>query len=91
MTSKWRILSQIKVQYIMPNLIVARKEEQKILKKFSESDKSEFIAIYGRRRVGKTYLIREFFDKKSCIFFRSSGIHKGKLKTQLDKFRKENP
>src|SRR5262249_16137867 len=40
-------------------------------------------------RVGKTYLIREFFNKKSCIFFRTSGIHKGTLKRQLAVFKKE--
>ncbi len=69
--------------------IVGREYEQKQLQKILHSDEAEFVAIYGRRRVGKTYLIREFFDKKPCIFFRSSGIHKGSLKKQLEKFKKE--
>jgi len=69
--------------------IIGRQYEQKQLQKVFQSDKAEFVAIYGRRRVGKTYLIREFFDKKACIFFRSSGIHKGSLKKQLEKFKKE--
>ncbi len=70
-------------------MIIGRHYEQKQLQKIFQSNEAEFVAIYGRRRVGKTYLIREFFDKKSCIFFRSSGIHKGSLKKQLEKFKKE--
>lgn len=50
---------------------------------------AEFAAIYGRRRVGKTYLIRRFFENKDCIFFQTAGIHKGSLKKQLDKFKQE--
>jgi AAA+ ATPase superfamily predicted ATPase len=69
--------------------IIGRQYEQRQLQKIFQSDEAEFIAIYGRRRVGKTHLIREFFDKKSCVFFRSSGIHKGSLKKQLEKFKKE--
>lgn len=70
-------------------IIIGRKYEQKQLQKIFQSDQAEFVAIYGRIRVGKTYLIREFFNKKPCIFFRSSGIHKGSLKKQLEKFKKE--
>lgn len=69
--------------------IVGRHYEQEQLQKRFQSAQAEFIGVYGRRRVGKTYLIREFFNKKPCIFFRSSGIHRGSLKKQLDKFRKE--
>ena len=69
--------------------IIGRLCEQNQLQKVFQSDTAEFIAIYGRRRVGKTYLVREFFDRKSCIFFRSFGIHKGSLKKQLEKFKKE--
>ncbi len=70
-------------------IIVGRQYEQKQLQKIFQSNEAEFVAVYGRRRVGKTHLIREFFDKKGCIFFRSSGIHKGSLKKQLEKFKKE--
>lgn len=70
-------------------MIIGRQYEQQQLQKIFQSDEAEFVAIYGRRRVGKTYLIREFFNKKKCIFFRSSGIHKGSLKKQLEKFKKE--
>lgn len=39
--------------------LIGRKKEQEILLKALESDKAEFIAVYGRRRIGKTFLIRE--------------------------------
>ena len=34
--------------------LIGRKEELKALRSYIDSDKSEFIAVYGRRRVGKT-------------------------------------
>jgi len=70
-------------------MITGRKKEQKILEAAYESRESEFIVIYGRRRVGKTYLIREFFMEKECLFFHTTGIYKGALKTQLSKFIEE--
>lgn len=69
--------------------IIGRRYEQKQLQKIYQSNDPEFVAVYGRRRIGKTYLIREFFNEKPCIFFRSSGLHKGSLKKQLEKFKKE--
>ena len=39
-----------------------REEEKRVLLSLLESDKSEFAAVYGRRRVGKTYLVRETFN-----------------------------
>lgn len=69
--------------------IIGRVYEQKQLEKFLSSNSAEFAAVYGRRRVGKTYLIKQFFSKKDCLFFRSSGIYKGALKLQLEKFKKE--
>src|SRR5579872_119716 len=69
--------------------IIGRLHEQQQLQKVFQSGTAEFVAVYGRRRIGKTYLVREFFLQKTCIFFRTSGIHKGSLKKQLDKFKKE--
>ncbi len=51
-----------------------------MLKAF-ESDKSEFVVVYGRRRVGKTFLIREVFDYK--FLFQHAGIAGGSMKEQL--------
>ena len=42
--------------------MVGRIEERKTLERLLNSQESEFLAIYGRRRVGKTYLVRETFE-----------------------------
>jgi len=41
--------------------MTGRKNEKERLLKYALSDESEFVAVYGRRRVGKTYLIRQTF------------------------------
>jgi uncharacterized protein len=66
--------------------IVGRKAEQNLFTDALKSQKAEFIAVYGRRRVGKTYLIEEFFKKETCFFFQITGLHKGTLKGQLTFF-----
>ncbi len=50
-------------------MLLSREFEQDILAEFLESDKPEFMAIYGRRRIGKTFLIREFFKNKKIVLF----------------------
>lgn len=69
--------------------VVARQEETKILEDLFNSHKAEFLGIYGRRRVGKTYLIRNFFKKKKCYFFNSTGIYNAPIDRQLSEFIKE--
>ena len=49
------------------------------------SKESEFVAVYGRRRIGKTYLVREFFKGK--FLFQHTGIEKGGFLRQLAGFR----
>ena len=66
------------------NTLIGRKEEQEILKTALASSEAEFIAIYGRRRVGKTYLIRRAFEKH--LIFEFSGVHNAGLKEQLTNF-----
>ena len=51
-----------------------------------KSNKSEFIVSYGRRRIGKTYLLREFFKQSQCLFMHCTGIRKARTSTQLKKF-----
>ena len=52
------------------NGIIGREYEQKLIQERCESSKAELIAIYGRRRVGKTKLLRQFTtDKPDVIFF----------------------
>lgn len=65
-------------------MLISRKEEQKTLRTAAASDESQFIAVYGRRRVGKTYLIRETFNDN--FTFQHSGLAKGTAKQQLRAF-----
>ena len=48
----------------MEKAIVGRYEEKKMLQEICESADPQFLAVYGRRRVGKTFLISEFFKNK---------------------------
>ncbi len=65
--------------------ILARKNEQKQLEEIFKSKSSEFLAVYGRRRVGKTYLITNYFKDKG-IFFHITGIPLETAKQQLVNF-----
>ncbi len=65
-------------------MIVGRKKEIKVLNDNYNSSESSFIAVYGRRRVGKTYLINKNFEGK--ILFRHSGIYNGTTKEQISSF-----
>ena len=67
-------------------MLIGRKKEIQTLKKISKSSKAEFIVLYGRRRIGKTFLIREFFTNQNCLFFQSTGLQNGTLKKQLRNF-----
>ncbi|MBQ3657198.1 MAG: ATP-binding protein [Bacteroidales bacterium] len=62
-------------------MLIGREKEQKILKTAFNSDESQFVAVYGRRRVGKTYLVRQFFKGK--LTFAHSGQAKGSMPEQL--------
>lgn len=65
-------------------MIIGREEEIEILKSKFASSKSEFVALYGRRRVGKTFLIRSVFDGK--FTFRLTGMAQVNLQEQLTNF-----
>ena len=65
-------------------MLIGREKEQELLRKAFQADRSRFIAVYGRRRVGKTFLIREFFDYS--FTFQHSGLAKGKYNEQLAAF-----
>lgn len=69
--------------------ILGRQDELAVLEQFYASDKAEFLALYGRRRVGKTFLVRQFFDKKNCTFFYATGIHKASAQQQISELTKE--
>ena len=69
--------------------IIGRLEEIEKLNSILYSNDSEFIAVYGRRRVGKTYLIRNYFNDRDCIFFHVTGLKKGTLSEQIANFTME--
>ena len=64
--------------------IIGRTKELKTLEKLYKSSRSEFVAVYGRRRVGKTFLIKEVFGDKYSFYM--TGLFTGKLKVQLINF-----
>ena len=66
--------------------IIGRKEEQALFKNYLESPKAELIAVYGRRRVGKTYLIKSFFNEK--FDFSLTGLYDVSKAVQLSQFQK---
>ncbi len=69
--------------------IVSRLKEKELLNRLLKSKNAEFLALYGRRRIGKTYLIRNFFEEAPCVFFHVTGMQEGKLEEQLELFVKQ--
>ncbi len=74
-------------------IIIGRKKETDILNKKLMSAKSEFVALYGRRRVGKTYLVRNLFEGRFTFWL--TGLAQASLEQQLTNFnitiREQNP
>ncbi|MFI5343058.1 MAG: ATP-binding protein [Chlamydiales bacterium] len=66
--------------------IVGREKEKELLREILQSNKAEFVAVYGRRRVGKTYLIKNFVKESSCVCFHVTGLQQGSMKEQLEEF-----
>lgn len=67
--------------------LIGRDGETNILKQLYESASPEFLALYGRRRVGKTFLVREFFKpKEEGIFFNVTGTKNAPMKEQIKHF-----
>ena len=67
--------------------IVGREAERKLLQIYQESEKSELVALYGRRRVGKTYLIRCTFRDEFDFSF--TGMYETSKTLQLRRFAKQ--
>ncbi len=66
--------------------IVGRKKEQMLLDSYMSSNKAEFIAVYGRRRVGKTFLIKQMYENEFDFYI--TGIYGGSKKEQLANFNR---
>jgi uncharacterized protein len=65
--------------------IIGRKNELEILDNVFKSSKSEFVILYGRRRVGKTFLINRRFGED--FTFRVTGLAKTTIQKQLVNFQ----
>ena len=65
--------------------LVGRKEEVRALEWDLHKSEPQFIAIYGRRRIGKTYLVREMFG--DSFTFSHTGLRGGDMRDQLTAFR----
>ncbi|MBQ2554727.1 MAG: ATP-binding protein, partial [Prevotella sp.] len=49
---------------IIHAMLIGREKEKQVLQNALNEEYSQFIAVYGRRRVGKTFLIRETFENR---------------------------
>ena len=68
----------------METTLIGRQEEQEILLKTLTSRESEMVAVFGRRRVGKTFLIKQVYQEH--IVFEMTGLQNGNTKEQLQNF-----
>ena len=64
--------------------LIGREKEIEALKRYTSSPHAEFVAIYGRRRVGKTFLVNNLFDKK--LSFTMTGVLNGTMSEQMEAF-----
>jgi hypothetical protein len=71
----------------MSKRIIGRDKERKTLQKCLESKQSEFVVIYGRRRVGKTFLVKELLGDEFAFY--ATGILNGTREDQLCKWNEE--
>ena len=71
--------------------IIGREYEQKLIQSYLNSNKAELIAVYGRRRVGKTYLVKSIFNNRfdfafTGLFEVTRAVHLAQFKKYLEKY-----
>lgn len=64
--------------------LIGREQEIRLLKEYTLSNRPEFVAIYGRRRVGKTFLVNKLFGGKMA--FSMTGVLDGTKDEQMEAF-----
>lgn len=67
--------------------IIGRIKEQDLIGEYISSGQAEFIAIYGRRRIGKTFLVKQYFDEKFDFYM--TGIYDNNKREQLMNFNRQ--
>ncbi|MBR3945600.1 MAG: AAA family ATPase, partial [Bacteroidales bacterium] len=74
-------------------IFIGREKEQQLLKDYINTEQSEFIVVYGRRRIGKTFLIQQVIRDKYAFYV--AGMNNVSMKQQLENFmssiRKKRP
>jgi uncharacterized protein len=72
---------------IQPNIVIGREAEVEKLTSLLYNNSANLMVMYGRRRVGKSYLIKTVFANK--IMFQFTGVHHVKDEIQMQEFCKE--
>ena len=67
----------------MALIFLDREEEIEKVEEKYRSDKSEFVVLYGRRRIGKTVLIKKFIEEKKAFYFL---CEKNKIELESERF-----
>lgn len=65
-------------------MVIGREQEQEQFKKWLQSPQAEFAVIYGRRRIGKTHLVQEYFSEQMVFSF--SGSYDTETDIQINNF-----
>ena len=68
----------------MEQILIGREKESQLLQEYITSERSEFIVVYGRRRVGKTFLVKKTVGDSAC--FMLAGMEHADLRDQLTNF-----
>lgn len=68
----------------MDSSLIGRKNELALLDETMKSKESELVIVYGRRRVGKTFLVNHYFE--NSYVFKHTGIFKKPTELQLERF-----
>ena len=68
----------------MKENIIGREKEKALLDNIFQSGKAEFVAVCGRRRVGKTFLVKEYYE--GDIIFQTAGLAKEGIRRQIKSF-----
>ena len=66
--------------------LIGREKEQAELRRCYESERSEFVVVYGRRRIGKTFLVNKVYGESLAFHF--TGYHNAPMERQLELFAK---
>ena len=81
------LFSYEEVAEMVPNVLFGRDYEKRKLTRCLEMEQAQLILVYGRRRVGKTYLIHQFFNGR--FDFKLTGIYNRPKSVQLENFSYE--